>query len=118
MCGRFGSVFGEDEFMERFDLSEKPQKFHQSYNVAPSFTIPVVVRNSPNKALLMKWGFLPEWADPTKFKLHPINARDDKVFESGFYKSAITKSRCIIPFSFFYEWQKIKVNGKEEKHPY
>lgn len=118
MCGRFGSSFSGGELTERFELSEKPPQFDKSYNVPPGSHIPVITRNSPNKAVLMKWGFVPEWADPTKFKLHPINARDDQVTVSGFYKQAFAHKRCLIPFSWFYEWKKFMMDGKEEKQPY
>lgn len=118
MCGRFGSTFSGEELSERFDLDAKPAHLDPSYNIAPSFTIPAITRNSPNKLIMMKWGFLPEWADPTKIKLHPINARADQVMVSGFYKKAFATTRCIIPFSWFYEWHKFKADGKEQKQPY
>lgn len=118
MCGRFGGSFDAKDLVDRFSLFSEPPHFHSSYNIAPSFTIPVITRNSPNKAILMRWGFIPTWADPTKFKIKPINARDDQLFVSNFYKEAINNFRCIIPFSFFYEWKRYSLDGKEQKEPY
>lgn len=118
MCGRFGIAFDPEELTDRFHLSEPPPRYHSSYNVAPSFTIPAITKNSPNKAVLMHWGFVPSFLDPTKAKMKPINARDDTVATSGFYRTAFASTRCIIPFSFFYEWQKYTLDGKEEKQPY
>jgi len=118
MCGRFGSDFSGKDIAERFDLSDNPLSFDRTYNTTPGSFIPAITRNSPNKAILMKWGFIPEWADPTKFKFHPINARADQVATNAFYKKAFAESRCIIPFSWFYEWKKFKLDGKEEKQPY
>lgn len=119
MCGRFGSSFDARDLTDQFDLSQAPPDFFQSYNIAPSFTIPIIIKNSPNKAVLARWGFIPQWVkDPNTMKMKPINARDDKVFESGFYKTAIAHGRCLVPFSFFYEWKRITLDGKPEKHPY
>lgn len=117
MCGRFGSSFNGDDLFERFGLIDVPPKFTSSFNTAPSYSIPIIIRNSPVKAVLAKWGFIPSWADPTKLKIHPINARDDKL-DGGFYIEAFKNSRCIIPFSWFYEWKRVKLEKKEEKLPY
>src|SRR5438045_4150298 len=44
-------------------------------------------------------------------KLNLFNARDDKVATSSAFKGPLTRSRCIIPASYFYEWQKTE-HGK------
>ena len=65
----------------------------------------------------MKWQFVPEWQKPSEAKFKPINARDDKL-EGGFYRQSFNGRRCLIPASFFYEWKRVVIDGKEEKHPY
>lgn len=111
MCGRFGSSFSKPELIEEFDLSNRPL-FKKSYNVAPSQTILAVTKNSPNKGVPMKWQFFPEWQKSTEAKYKPFNARGDKL-EGGYYQHAFHNNRCLIPASFFYEWKKATVDGKE-----
>lgn len=118
MCGRFGSSFTVPELEDEFSLSSKPKfKITKSYNVAPSQMILAVTKNSPTVARQMQWQFVPNWQKPSEAKFKPINARDDKL-DGGFYKHAFNNNRCLIPASFFYEWQRVRLEGKEEKHPY
>ncbi|MFC1649174.1 SOS response-associated peptidase [Patescibacteria group bacterium] len=116
MCGRFGASFTAPQVTKKFDLSNKP-KLHQSYNIAPSQLILAVTKKSPNKGILMKWQFVPNWTTPPKIKYKPINARDDKL-EGGFYRHAFQNNRCLVPASFFYEWKKFTLEGEEQKQPY
>ena len=118
MCGRYAADFSVRDLSNRFDLSGNQPVFQRSYNITPAILIPVVVCNSPKTVMLMKWGFVPKWADPVKIKISPINARSETLLTSGFYKDAFINSRCLIPFSWFYEWKKIEVDGKIEKTPY
>jgi len=118
MCGRFGVTFKKDDLVDEFDLSENPKfDLENRYNIAPSQQIITIAKNSPLKAYQMKWGFIPEWQKPTEAKFKPINATAEKI-ETGFYKGAFEKSRCLIPISFFYEWKRTTLDGKEVKHPY
>jgi putative SOS response-associated peptidase YedK len=32
------------------------------YNIAPSQDVPVIIRNSPNRIVMMRWGLIPHWA--------------------------------------------------------
>ena len=57
MCGRYGFVPGKN-FDERFQVEHHQETLLPSYNVAPGATMPVVVRNSPNRVELMKWGLM------------------------------------------------------------
>lgn len=116
MCGRFGSAFSGSQLISEFDLSNKP-RFKKSYNVAPSQMILAVTKNSPNRGVMMRWQFVPEWQKPAEAKFKPINARDDKL-EGGFYRQSFHEKRCLIPASFFYEWKRVVVDGKEAKRPY
>lgn len=116
MCGRFGSAFSSSQLIDEFNLTNKPS-FKKSYNITPSQMILAVTRNSPNRGVMMSWQFVPEWQKPTEAKFKPINARDDKL-EGGFYRQAFNGKRCLVPASFFYEWKRVVMDGKEEKQPY
>lgn len=115
MCGRF--VFADFEntgvakYFEIPQLNEGTKKPRKSYNIAPGSDQLTVIRQSPNSAKYMKWGFKPEW-----FKKSGgiINARSETIDEKPMFKEAFRKSRCLIPASGFYEWAVVE----KEKTPY
>lgn len=94
----------------------KLPNFEKSYNITPSTYNPVIIRNSPNKAVMMKWGFIPAWSKDRKFSL--INIRMETLNEKAYFKNILLKNRCLIPADGFYEWKKLDLEGKEEKVPY
>jgi len=102
MCGRYIFTPGE-KYFDRFDISNRIDKLLDSYNVSPSQSMPVVVRNSPNKSMLMKWGLSPIWM---KGKSGLINARAETITEKPMFKSPFQKRRCLVPANGFYEWKK------------
>jgi len=111
MCGRF--TLSEPKLIsKRFGVINKLPFFEPTYNAAPSQSIPVVVKRSPNTAVLMKWGFLPEWGKEKGISL--INIRSESTKEKPYFKGVLKKRRCIIPSNGFYEW---RVVGNE-KVPY
>lgn len=116
MCGRFG-VSTPENIEDRFNTMGTSLDMSPRYNVAPSQRVPAITRNSPNKAELMIWGFVPHWADPKTTKLKPINARDDSM-SKPFYREALKETRCIMPFSFYYEWKRFSLDGQDQKVPY
>ena len=104
MCGRYGFVPGKN-FDERFQVEHQQETLLPSYNVAPGATMPVVVRNSPNRVELMKWGLIPFWAKDPKNSYKTINARAETVATSPVFREALKRRRCLVPASGFYEWQ-------------
>ena len=116
MCGRFG-VANYEILPKRFDLiGEQVQQLtlEPSYNIAPTTTVATIVRHSPNALELMRWGFMPGWAKEKKGMQELINAKAEGLATSKTFRKAFQFQRCIIPASFFFEWQK----GKSGKTPY
>jgi len=105
MCGRYGFV-PDTNFDERFQVEHRQETLLPSYNVAPGATMPVVVRNSPNRVELMKWGLIPFWAKDPKISYKTINARAETVATTPAFREAFKRRRCLVPASGFYEWQK------------
>ena len=66
MCGRF--TIGEiKELMTRFSIEEPVADMPQPrYNVAPTQSSPVVLRRSPNRLIMMRFGLIPFWAKDQK----------------------------------------------------
>ena len=89
-------------------------KIRRCYNVAPSQSVAVLVRNEQGEKELvgLTWGLIPHWAkDPAKLKPQ-INARSETVGEKPFFRDAFKRSRCVVPASGYYEWAK-KESGKQ-----
>ena len=58
MCGRF-TLDPTTKFYERFKVSNRLDELTARYNIAPSQDVPVIVRNSPNRIIMMRWGLIP-----------------------------------------------------------
>ena len=113
MCGRF-TVEKTQDIQKRFSNSSKLPFFEPSWNVAPSQMVLTVTRNSPNKVILMKWGFV--WRKDEKFGT--INLRSESFREKPFFKQYLLKKRCLIIADSFYEWGIVDLEGKPEKYPF
>jgi putative SOS response-associated peptidase YedK len=105
MCGRY--VFTPDErFYDRFTIENRLDVLDARYNVAPGQNMPVITRNSPNQAVMMRWGLIPFWAKDAKTGWRTINARAESVRVKPAFKKPFQSQRCLIPASGFYEWEK------------
>src|SRR5262245_2740058 len=112
MCGRYGFEAGQRELLSRFQLEHVADQLTMSFNVTPGMTMPVVVKQSPNRLELMEWGFLPRWAKDPQATRRPINARAETVTTSPMFRKAFRSQRCLVPASGFYEWQQ-RPGGKQ-----
>ena len=106
MCGRYGIQSSERELLSRFDLGKIAEQIPLSFNVAPGATMPVVVKQSPNRLELMRWGLVPRWAKDLDHGFKTINARAETVAEKPMYRKLLGSQRCLVPASGFFEWQK------------
>ena len=119
MCGRF-TLTTPDQIALRFDVAEDERGEHElfdpAYNIAPSQDISVIVERSAGRLLrTMSWGFRPAWASAAASRPAPINARAETLLERPLFRSAVARSRCIIPADGFYEWQSRP--GRKTKQP-
>ena len=105
MCGRFGFTLIAGTW-SRYEIEAPPTHISTRYNIAPSQNALVVTRNSPKKGQLMQFGLIPFWAKENKG--YVINARSETIFEKTMFKKAVVERRCLIPASFFFEWQRTK----------
>lgn len=115
MCGRY--VTRVDAAIERhWSVVEPWPESFESFNVAPSQSVPVIVQREAGRCgLFMRWGLIPFWAkgEPTRYST--INARSETVAEAASYRTAWSRGqRCLFPVLGFYEWQ----NGAAGKQPY
>jgi putative SOS response-associated peptidase YedK len=105
MCGRFSATFSFRDLKVRWNLSGDLE-FAPRYNIAPSQSVPVIVRGEKgNEVRLMKWGLVPSWAPDASIGSRMINARAETLLEKPSFKRLVTQRRCLIPADGFYEWR-------------
>jgi putative SOS response-associated peptidase YedK len=113
MCGRFTLDPTTKNFSKRFKIANRLENLTARYNIAPSQDVPVIIRNSPNRIMLMRWGLIPHWAKDENIGYKMINARAETLNEKPAYRGLLPSKRCIVPASGFYEWQDTGENGKQ-----
>ncbi|MGI8858469.1 MAG: SOS response-associated peptidase [Thermomicrobiales bacterium] len=107
MCGRYAIVLvGDGTLQRRFSLEELLDDPAPRYNVAPTQTLPVVTRNSPNRIEMMRWGLIPSWAKDASIGSKMINARAETVAEKPAFRRSLRSRRCLVPATGFYEWKR------------
>ena len=116
MCGRYS--LAKTNFKKRFGVLESTTPYDISYNISPSTINPVIVRNSLNSVVLMKWGLIPFWAKDPKIGYRMINARAEDIQNKPAFRTPIKSQRCLIPATGFYEWKRLNLEGIEEKIPF
>jgi putative SOS response-associated peptidase YedK len=99
-------VVGDGSLQRRFSLEELLGEPQPRYNVAPTQTLPVVVRHSPNHLEMMRWGLIPSWAKDASIGSRMINARAETVAEKPAYRGPLRSQRCLVPASGFFEWKR------------
>ena len=111
MCGRYGfSIKDAREVIERFELIntlDEVEKLKSRYNIAPGQLNPVIVNTSEGyKMGRFMWGLIPFWSKDDSFKFKTINARVEGIEDKPVFRKAFKSQHCLIPASFFYEWDK------------
>jgi putative SOS response-associated peptidase YedK len=110
MCGRY-TFQATEEFYKRFRIVNRLDGLVPRYNIAPSQLVPVVISQSPNQVMLMRWGLIPHWAQEEKTAYKMINARMETLTKRPAFRTLLAANRCMIPASGYYEW-KADVRGK------
>jgi putative SOS response-associated peptidase YedK len=113
MCGRF-TFRPTEAFYERFEIGNRLDSLGPRYNIAPGQMVPVIISQTPNQVVLMRWGLIPHWAKDAKAAYKMINARVETLTQRPAFRGLLSHHRCLVPASGFYEW---KEEGKE-KTPY
>lgn len=84
-------------------------------------------KNGEVESVSAHWEFIPYWIknsqeliDSRKKGIHTLNATAEKLLNSKVYKEATLKRRCILPVSWYFEWQHVTFEGEKKvtKIPY
>lgn len=100
----------ENRFQVTLDIS-----LEKRYNIAPTQNVLVITaEENERKANFFRWGLIPFWAKDSSIGNRMINARAETVDEKPSFKQLLSKKRCLIISSGFFEWKKTG----EKKQPY
>lgn len=105
MCGRF-AISHIPGLFARFMVHDPGIELQPRYNIAPTQDVPIVLSQSPNKLVMMRWGLVPFWAKDPKIGNRLINARAESIATSSAFRASARKRRCLVPATGFYEWKK------------
>jgi putative SOS response-associated peptidase YedK len=129
MCGRF-ILDLDDNFYPRYKVKAiLDEQLKPSYNIFPGQDHPVILESGKgNRIVMAKWDFSPAWklekdketldktsTDQKWEKRQLINARLETVEQKFLFRNSFKSSRCLVPATGYYEWQKLE-GGK--KQPY
>ena len=116
-CGRYTLKVKTGDLKKRYNLANAPKDVPESYDVKPGHTMPVITATEDGKPQIemMKWGLVPSfWAKDKKMPFSTFNARDDKVFQSGMWRS-IYRRRALVPATGYFEWTKTPKPSDKQK---
>lgn len=105
MCGRYSLAASEEALVETFDLPGLTFEHRPRYNIAPGQSAPIVAEDRRGRRIgLLRWGFIPSWADRAQGGL--VNARAETVRQTPSFRDAFRSRRCLVPADGFYEWRR------------
>jgi putative SOS response-associated peptidase YedK len=113
VCGRFTLIF-DSEFFRRFMIQSQKTEITSRYNIAPTQEAPIVINEEGSEVIMMRFGLIPSWSKEKKTRYSLINARSETVANKPLFRRLLSKHRCLVPTTGFYEWKK---NGSR-KIPY
>jgi putative SOS response-associated peptidase YedK len=106
MCERF--AIPDQKAAEREFLPRRIWwKFDARFNVAAPQYVPAIrMHDGQSEAVMMRWGFIPKWAEGKPARHHARRVSFDRIERSNTYKAAwLEGQRCILPAAGYYEWQ-------------
>jgi len=102
MCGRFVRKGEPKKIAEFLGVKDEEEHWTESFNVAPSSTVPVVVADQSGPHMVSAvWGFISSM--PGRGPL--FNARGETVHILPTFKESFRSRRCLVPATGFYEWR-------------
>lgn len=111
MCGRYYLILDANDPAMQAILEKLGTAVFQPGEISPGEMAPVLVSDEKGgwTARLMQWGF-PHWEK----KSPVINARQETVAQSPFFRPSFAACRCLVPANWFFEWRHTPL-GKRTK---
>ena len=119
MCGRYvlkrpPPPISEEEFHRYWEWLKDER---ERYNIAPSqgnpeFYVPIIRNTRENEPELahVQWWLLPYWSKTPRVRYTTFNARAEEVATKPAFRGPLSRRRCSVPASGWYEWE-------EQPHP-
>lgn len=108
MCGRVYQTYTDEELYFQY-LNKRPLvplQFTPVYNLCPTQDSPVLrLVDGKRQFETMRWQLVPNWEPAFSTRISTINAKSETVFDSSLFGELITRRRCVVPISGFYEWK-------------
>jgi putative SOS response-associated peptidase YedK len=118
VCGRYTlATPSPADIRARFPIGESVE-IRRRFNVAPGDDVLAVTtdREGAPRGELLRWGFIPSWADGPNNGLKMINARIETVAERPAFRRAFERFRCLVVADGFYEWRREPNGPKQPFH--
>lgn len=116
MCGRYTLTDPDPRLLRlRFGLDESVEIEQPArYNVAPTDPVLAIRVNDggAREPGRLRWGLIPQDADPKDFGRGPINARAETVAKARPFREAFERGRCLIVADGFYEWRQTETGKR------
>lgn len=106
MCGRFTLHHAAEDLAGRFAVEQSLLDLKPRYNIAPSQPVAAVLQRESRVLAALQWGLVPFWARDPAIGNRLINARAESLATRPAFRSAFARSRCLIPASGYFEWQR------------
>lgn len=113
MSSRFSLISRPEDIKSLFNL-EQILDWKPRYNIAPTQSIPAIIRTLENKKREMKWlrwGFVASWVQGARLL---VNVQNEEINEKPILLESFENWRCVIPVDGFYEWR----HEAKETRPY
>ncbi len=115
MCGRFTQTYTWAEIHAMYSLiPATPRNIQPRYNIAPTQQVGVVTQDGDHLTYSeMRWWLVPGWwSKDLKSVPATFNARAEGIDHKPMFRSALKRTRCLIPASGFFEWTGEKASRK------
>jgi putative SOS response-associated peptidase YedK len=106
MCDRY--VLPDQAAAEREFLPTRNWwNFAPKFNVVAASYVPTIRwHEGQSEAAMMRWGFIPSWAEGATQEPPPLDVNFDEVLNSPTFRSPwLNSQRCILLMAGFYVWQ-------------
>jgi putative SOS response-associated peptidase YedK len=100
MYNRYSLTADLADLTAEFGIDSVRVTYEKRQELSPTAEIPVIQQEGDERSLNgQRWGLMPYWGK------NSIHAGRDTLFERPYLRSMITKNRCVIPCSGFFEWR-------------
>ncbi len=66
MCGRY-TLTNVTDLLDRFKVEEFNPTLEPRYNIAPTQTVPVIIKQEKRSLEYFQWGLIPQWSKKRRF---------------------------------------------------